>query len=101
MLLYWCAVFALLGCLVAFIVPLRRRWLIWPVVLAAAFFSAGLFWGPLIRDRGWGFLPTGIFLLGMYVLSWAVGVFAGSGLRVRIMRKLRQAWAGRSSTSAP
>jgi hypothetical protein len=86
-LLYWCAAAALVGGLVAFIVPLRRSWLILPVIALALFVLI-----PMIpsRHETASSVASAGFVLALYILSWTAGVSAGSALRKRFWKRVRR-----------
>ncbi|MGH3134065.1 MAG: hypothetical protein ACRDNY_10075 [Gaiellaceae bacterium] len=79
--LYWYAVTLLLGCVLAFVLPLRPRWLILPIVALAALPSIAFLREGVVESL---FLGVSLF---SYVLSWTVGVFIGKELRKRMLRR--------------
>lgn len=86
-LLYWCAVAALMGGVVALVVPLRRMWLIVPVAALALVFVLTMI--PSDHETA-ASVTRAAFLLALYVLGWTGGVFAGTALRSRMWRRLRR-----------
>jgi len=85
--LYWWTIFALLGAIVALVLPVRRRWLVLPIVLFALVFVIPALFAHTggIQYAGWTAAA-----MAPFVLTWTAGVYAGSGLRVRLWRRLRR-----------
>ena len=76
--LYWWTIFALLGAIVALVLPIVLFALVF--VIPALFAHTGG-----IQYAGWTAVA-----MAPFVLTWTAGVYAGSGLRVRLWRRLRR-----------
>jgi hypothetical protein len=85
--LYWWTIFALAGGIVALVFPVRRRWLVLPIVLLALVVVV-----PALFAHNGGIRHAGRTAVAMapFVLTWTAGVYAGSGVRVRLWRRLRR-----------